>query len=322
MRRALVVGINAYPGSPLSAAVNDASAFGSTIETNGDGSPNFSVRLATDVATKAELKAQIVELFAQKADTALFYFSGHGVLESTGGYLATPDYQTHDMGVSMDELLSIANKSPVQNRVIILDCCHSGAFGSPESTGGEHAHIREGVTILTSSRKTEVSMEGDEHGVFTNLLLAALRGGAADLRGHITAGSIYAYIDQALGAWDARPVFKTNIVQFNAIRTVVPQISIEVLRRLLDYFPEPEHQLGLDPSFEPSNSPEFEHEVIVPHADPEKTRILDDLQRMEGVGLVVPVDEEHMYYAAMRSKACRLTALGYHYWRLVKDKKI
>ncbi|MGF1573365.1 MAG: caspase family protein, partial [Sumerlaeia bacterium] len=38
--------------------------------------------------------------------------------------------------------------------------------------------------------------------------------------------------------------------------------------------------------------------------------IFKDLQKMEGVGLVVPVSEEHMYYAAMNSKSCRLTALG------------
>ena len=31
---------------------------------------------------------------------------------------------------------------------------------------------------------------------------------------------------------------------------------------------------------------------------------------MEGVGLVVPVGEEHMYYAAMNSTACKLTALA------------
>jgi len=43
---------------------------------------------------------------------------------------------------------------------------------------------------------------------------------------------------------------------------------------------------------------------------------------MEGVGLVVPVSEEHMYYAAINSKSCRLTALGGHYWRLVNQKKI
>ena len=43
---------------------------------------------------------------------------------------------------------------------------------------------------------------------------------------------------------------------------------------------------------------------------------------MEGVGLVVPVDEEHMYYAAMNSRACRLTALGAQYWRLANEKKL
>ena len=36
-------------------------------------------------------------------------------------------------------------------------------------------------------------------------------------------------------------------------------------------------------------------------------KVFKDLQKMEGVGLVVPVDEEHMYYAAMNSTACKLT---------------
>jgi len=35
-----------------------------------------------------------------------------------------------------------------------------------------------------------------------------------------------------------------------------------------------------------------------------------------------PVGEEYMYYAAQNSKSCKLTALGYHYWRLVKEGKI
>ena len=47
-----------------------------------------------------------------------------------------------------------------------------------------------------------------------------------------------------------------------------------------------------------------------------------ELQKFESVGLVVPVEEEHMYFAAINSKSCRLTALGYQYWRLVKEKKI
>lgn len=49
---------------------------------------------------------------------------------------------------------------------------------------------------------------------------------------------------------------------------------------------------------------------------------MKDLQKLVSVGLVKPVDEDHMYYAAMNSKSCKLTALGAHYWRLVKDQRI
>lgn len=41
---------------------------------NGDGSPNFEVKLAIDVPTKSELKTLIVELFSGDSDIALLYF--------------------------------------------------------------------------------------------------------------------------------------------------------------------------------------------------------------------------------------------------------
>jgi len=49
---------------------------------------------------------------------------------------------------------------------------------------------------------------------------------------------------------------------------------------------------------------------------------LDDLQKMTQVGLITPIGEEHMYYAAINSKSCRLTALGAQYWKHVKAGKI
>lgn len=322
MKKALVVGINNYPSSPLHGCINDASYFSGIIEANGDGSPNFTVRQCNDVATKSELKGLIVDLFRGANETALFYYSGHGYIDELGGYIATPDYAPNDYGVSMDEILTLANESKSKNRIIILDCCHSGAFGSPMSNKGRITQISEGVSILTASKGDEPSLEVNGHGVFTNLLLNALRGGAADLRGHITPGSIYAYIDQALGPWDQRPVFKTNVSSFTSIRQVLPQIPIDVLRKLTLYFPSPTDEYLLDPSFEDTNTLEVEHKVIEPYANPENTVKFKELQKMESVGLVIPVDEEHMYYAAMNSKSCKLTALGYHYWRLIDDKRI
>ena len=153
----------------------------------------------------------------------------------------------------MDEILTLANESKAKHRVIILDCCHSGAFGSPKNTGSKSTHIAEGVSILTASKDNESAIEINGHGVFTNLLLDALQGGASDLRGHITPGSIYAYIDQALGPWEQRPVFKTNISRFTSLRTVIPQVQIEVLRKLTEYFPTATQQFNLDPSFEFTN---------------------------------------------------------------------
>jgi len=322
MRKALVVGIDNYPGTPLHGCINDASSFATIIETNGDGSPNFSVKLETTITTKAELKSLIVELFEGSNDIALLYFSGHGTINSIGGYIVTPDYQKHDEGVSMDEILKLANDSKAKDKIIILDCCYSGAFGSPAISGGAAAHIIEGVVILTASRNSESALEVNGHGVFTNLLLDALQGGAADLKGNITPGSVYAYIDQALGAWDQRPVFKTNVTRFTSLRTVQPQVSNEILRKIVEYFPSPEEQYALDPSFEDTNKEDVPHQLIQPHANPENVAIFKNLQKFQSVGLVVPVDAPFMYFAAMDSKSCRLTALGYHYWRLVKDKRI
>jgi len=313
MRKALVIGIDDYPSAPLDGCINDASAFAAIISKNGDGSPNFDAKLETNVPTKSALKTLIIELFEGDSDIALLYFSGHGVLNTLGGFIVTPDYKKNDEGVSMDEILTLANKSKAKDKVIILDCCNSGAFGSPASTGGTTAQIIDGVVILTASRDDESAREINGHGIFTSLLLDALQGGAADLRGHITPGSVYAYIDQALGPWDQRPIFKTNVTRFTSLRTIDPPVHLEVLRKIIEYFPTPQDEHGLDPSYEFTNAGE---------AKPEKVAIFKNLQKLEGIGLVVPVGEEHMYFAAQNSKACKLTALGYHYWRLVKERKI
>jgi hypothetical protein len=315
MRKALVVGINDYPNAPLRGCVNDAAAIGNVFATHGDGSPDFAIKFITSPSesiTRPRLKAEIDALFSGDPDIALFYFSGHGFINSLGGYIVTTDFKKYDEGVSMDEILILANQSKAKDKVVILDCCHSGAFGSPAITGTNVAQLSEGLSVLTASRDSESALEIKGCGVFTALVVDALQGGAADLRGHITPGSIYAYVDQALGPWDQRPIFKTNVTRFTSLRTISPPVSHSTLRRLIDHFPKPQDEHKLDPSYEFTD----------PRANPAKVAIFKDLQKLEGVGLVVPVDEEHMYFAAMNSKSCRLTALGFQYWRLVKEKRL
>lgn len=322
MRKALIVGIDNYTQCPLHGCCNDAEHMAQELSCNGDGSPNFSVKLQKNVSTKAHLRKLIEECFSGDADVALFYYSGHGHIDNVGGYLVTPDFGAHDYGVSLQEVLNIANDSRCKDKIIILDSCYSGFMGSISSSGQVTAVINEGVTILTASRSTETSVELNGHGLFTSLLLEALKGGAADITGHITPGGIYAYIDKALGPWEQRPVFKTNVTRFTPLRRVIPQVDISIIRKICTYFSDENAQLPIDPSFEPTNSLDVKHDVIQPYANPHNTKIFSDLQKLEGIGLVVPVGEEHMYFAAMHSKSCALTSIGKQYWRLVNNKII
>ena len=322
MRKALIVGIDDYTQCPLHGCCNDAEHMAQALSCNGDGSPNFAVKLQKNVSTKAHLRKLIEECFSGDADVALFYYSGHGHIDNVGGYLVTPDFGAHDYGVSLQEVLNIANDSQCKDKIIILDSCYSGFMGSISSSGQATAVINEGVPILNASRSTETSVELNGHGLFTSLLLEALKGGAADITGHITPGGIYAYIDKALGPWEQRPVFKTNVTRFTPLRRVIPQVDISIIRKICTYFPDENAELPIDPSFEPTNSLDVKHDVIQPYANPHNTKIFSDLQKLEGIGLVVPIGEEHMYFAAMHSKSCALTSIGKQYWRLVNNRLI
>ena len=315
MKKALIVGINDYPNAPLRGCVKDANAIANVLENNGDGSPNFAIRLLTSPSnsvTRSELRRAVEELFSGNADVALFYFSGHGSIKNTGGYIVTTDFERYDEGISMDDILVIANKSKISDKIIIIDCCYSGAFGSPAIAGGNFAQLTDGLTIMTASTSQEAAIETNERGIFTILVEDALKGGAADLRGRISPGSVYAYVDQALGPWNQRPIFKTNVSRFTSLRNIDPPVPLGTLRKIIEYFPTPQDEFKLDPSYEfTDESNKAEHVAV-----------FKDLQKYNRVNLVVPVGEDHMYFAAMHSKSCKLTALGYQYWRLVKEKNI
>jgi hypothetical protein len=252
------------------------------------------------------LKDAVRQLFADDNDVALFYFAGHGYLESTGGYLCASDCRTGDDGLPLSDIMTFANDSRARNKIIILDSCHSGALGE-HALKPQVTEITEGMTILTASTKVQSASEVNGHGVFTGLLTDALDGAAADLMGQVTPGSIYAHIDQSLGIWSQRPVFKTNIKRFVSLRQTEPPISLADLRRIAELFPGPGFQFYLDPSYEP------EHK----DADPEHTAVFAILQKYNRVNLLVPVGAPHMYHAAIESKSAKLTATGEHYRRLV-----
>jgi len=85
---------------------------------------------------------------------------------------------------------------------------------------------------LTASSKTQYAQEVGGSGIFTRLLVDALSGSVANLTAHFIPGAAYAHIDQSLGSWEQRPIFKTNVTSFTTLRKVQPPISLEDLRKL------------------------------------------------------------------------------------------
>jgi hypothetical protein len=321
LRQALVVGIDYYAKlRPLRGSVNDARAVAEALRMNGDGTPNFGIvaiktaSSADDPVTRGDLKDGVRRLFAASGEIALLYFAGHGHVEETGGYLCCSENDRGDDGLSLAEVLTLALASKAQNRIIILDSCHSGVAGNP--AGHSTAELSEGVTILTASTENQYALEADGGGVFTALLLDALGGAAANLIGDVTPGSAYAHIDQSLGPWKQRPVFKTNVTTFVSLRRVPAPIALDDLKKIAALFPTRAFEFPLDPSFEPElrGRPDG---ALPPGATNTATFAL--LQQYNRLNLLKPVNAPHMWHAAIESRGCRLTALGEHYRQLVAD---
>ena len=326
MRKALIVGIDYYGSIDLlHGAAYDAHSVSSVLERHADGTTNFTqpklmVATSPDTAvTRAELRAAVQALFRDKVDIALLYFSGHGYIDSTGGFLCASDCVDGHDGLALAEVMTFASQSPAENKIIILDCCHSGDAGS-NPIAPAFAEIKDGVTILTASTAEQYSMESNGSGVYTNLLADALSGAAANLVGDVTPGSVYAHVDQSLGPWAQRPVFKTNVERFVSLRKAEAPISLADLQKLTKLFDDPTLELPLDPSYEPERS--GTEPAGTPEPDPLKTADFAVLQELAKVNLVRPVGAKHMWHAAMNSKACKLTVLGQHYWGLVKQELI
>lgn len=331
MRKALIVGIDHYPyiGS-LGGCVNDALAVRAVLERNADATVNFPaphMLTAPDggrLVQKKDLKEAVKNLFADDIEIALFYFAGHGHIDDTGGFLCASDSESGDDGLALSEVMTLANTSNATNKVIILDSCYSGVAGD-RPVAGHLAEVSSGMTILTASTDYQSALEepsGKAAGVFTRLFVDALSGGAANLVGDITPGSVYAHIDQSLGPWGQRPVFKTNVTEFVSLRKTKPPIALVDLHALPAHFPTPDHVLPLDPSYEPERSPDQVADPLLPPPDPLHTATFRTLQQYVGVNLVRPVGAPHMWHAAMQSKACQLTVLGQHYWNLVNKRLI
>lgn len=148
-------------------------------------------------------------------DKILFYYAGHGKRLPRSGklHLIAADTKLaalNGTAVPMETVLQVMHESRCQQRVLILDCCHSGAVGA-EFRGGELSDclgdlaLSTGTCILTASTAIQTAEEresadttaGSGHGVFTRYFIDGLEKGEAPTSSDgetITIDGVYDYV--------------------------------------------------------------------------------------------------------------------------------
>ena len=360
-RRALIVGIDYYSHvNSLRGCVADAKAMHEVLSRhdgpeNAPSSLNYTCELLLGTQKGPEvnrkvLRSKWLDLFEDPSEKdrkfkgdVLFYFAGHGAINDYGGHLVTQESVPKDdeIGVEMEALMLLANrKSAARSVNVIIDACHSGEFGNPPDEDGL-TKLKKGISILMASLPAEKAKEVGGRGVFTSLVVSALEGGGADVLGNVSAASIFAYAEAALGPQQQRPMYKTHASDWEVIRRCQPEVSLDDLGLLPNYFPESESHYQMDPSFEHTELENY-MEGKDNHLGEPGTISEDDIElcknnikifklfkRYQVVGLLEPVKEQmkpgnenDLYWAAIDSKPVRLTRLGQFYQNLALNNRL
>ena len=216
-RIALVIGNGRFPKAPQLAALagpaNDVRYLGAVLADEQFG--RFEVRQFLD-RPHYELLEAIEETLdaARPDDFMLIYYSGHGKLLGNQLCLATASTRLEALyatSIPLPSLRVLIERSRVNQTVLLLDCCFSGAAGKAWATRGSADDVlgqepASGLHILTSATSIQVSTErereagGEVLGDFTRCVVDGIRSGAADVDqgGEITVQELRTYVDRNL----------------------------------------------------------------------------------------------------------------------------
>ncbi len=214
-RWAVLIGVNKYQRlTPLRFCVSDTRGLAEAL-TNYCGVPKSNVLLLTDDQENQHLKPLRLNLqgqvseFLKKAsarDTVLISFSGHGFDRDGQSFLCPLDFDGDQPGLTgwrADELRTMLQDCRAAQKLLFLDCCHSGAavsisgFGASPQVVGEAFAKSQGLITFAGCRRDQSALESDKYrrGVFANALIRGISGEADfDHNGIVDSDELYRHV--------------------------------------------------------------------------------------------------------------------------------
>jgi hypothetical protein len=154
---------------------------------------------------------------AEREDSILFAFSGHGMEENGLSYLLPADARTGvlaETAIGVKWIKETLGHASARAKIMILDACHAGAMKGKADAGrmtekfsSEILDLAEGFAMLSSCKLNESSYEWEEkqHGVFSYFLCEGLMGYAdADGDGIVTVSEASSYVTKMVKEWAFR----------------------------------------------------------------------------------------------------------------------
>lgn len=223
----LSVGINEYkkPSYNLNYAVSDATSFTKALE--GGSTQLFNkvtvISLLNDKANKAEIIAAFdsIKAIIKPSDVFIFYYAGHGSMakaedsEDNIFYLVPWEVTNlynfemlQQKGISAKMLKEFSKDISAEKQMFVLDACQSGGAveylasrGSEEEMAISQLAHSTGTYFISASGSKQLAGEFETlgHGVFTYVILEALKGKAAT-NGKITVKGLTYYVEDQVPA--------------------------------------------------------------------------------------------------------------------------
>lgn len=165
---------------------------------------------------------------AKPEDHVLIYYSGHGKLNEDGDlFLAGSDTDPVSLEVTAfpaSELRKWAIASSAETRIVILDCCYSGAAFAETTEKGEIAELAghvvralngRGLFCLTASTDTQLAEEkdNDRYSLLTKYIIKGISEGSADAGddGVVSFQELCSYVQSQIPLeGNQRPLFFTQ----------------------------------------------------------------------------------------------------------------